>query len=142
VAISRWAWLSNQNWARLSRSLVASLLIDGIDVDDEHVKQADRQAQGQTADQQPQEHRPRPPVLDQRQMKGEQLRVQPREERQREELGVHGRSAGIRPPILLISDSIDFTPRGRPRHHPNGVKDGGGRGEATPAFRVKGFEFF
>jgi hypothetical protein len=69
--------------------------VDGIGVEDQHVQQADRQAHGQAAEQDTQEHRPRAPVLDQQQIDGQQLRIQRREERQREELRVHRRSASI-----------------------------------------------
>jgi hypothetical protein len=66
---------------------------DGVEVKDEHVQQADRDAHDQAAEQQAQEHRPRPPVLDEQQVDGQQLGVQRSRERQREELGVHGGSA-------------------------------------------------
>jgi len=69
--------------------------VDGVGLEYEHVQQADRQRHGQAAEQDAQEHRPRPPVLDQQQVDGEQLRVQRRDERQREELGAHRRSASI-----------------------------------------------
>ena len=55
----------------------------------------DREAHGETADQQAQEHRPWPPVLDQQKVDRQQLGVQRRSERQREELGVHRSSALI-----------------------------------------------
>ena len=72
-----------------------ALGLDGIGVEDQHVQQADRHGHGHAAEQQAQEHRPRPPVLDQQQIHGQQLRVQRRQERQGEELGVHLRSASI-----------------------------------------------
>jgi hypothetical protein len=55
-----------------------ALMLHGIGVDGEHVQQADRQGHGHAAERQAQEHRPRPPVLDQQQIDGQQLRVQRR----------------------------------------------------------------
>jgi hypothetical protein len=46
---------------------------------------------------------PRPPVLDQQQIQGQQLRVQRREDRQREELGVHPGSASIGHRAVLVA---------------------------------------
>jgi hypothetical protein len=66
---------------------------------DEHVQQADSQGHGQAAEQDAHEHRPRPPVLDQQQVGGQQLGVQCGGERQDEELRVHRWPAIIaRPP--------------------------------------------
>ena len=65
------------------------LRTDRIEVEHQHVQQADRDAHGDPAEQDTQEHRPRPPVLDQQQVDGQQLGVQRRGERQHEELGVH-----------------------------------------------------
>jgi hypothetical protein len=62
---------------------------DRVGVDGEHVQQADRQGHGHAAEQDAQEHCPRPPVLDQQQVEGEQLGVQGRGERECEEFGVH-----------------------------------------------------
>jgi hypothetical protein len=42
-------------------------------VEDEHVEQADRDAHGEAAEQDAQEHRPGPPVLDQQQVDGQEL---------------------------------------------------------------------
>ena len=72
-----------------------ALGLDGIGVEDEHIQQADRQGHRHPTEQHAQEHHPRPPVLDQQQINGQQLRVQRRDERQREELGVHSQSASI-----------------------------------------------
>jgi hypothetical protein len=78
-------------------------------VEDQHIQQADRQGHGHPAEQDAEEHCPRPPVLDQQQIDGQQFRVQRRDERQCEELGVHRRSASIghrpwpvAPPWLLV----------------------------------------
>jgi hypothetical protein len=62
---------------------------------DEHIQQADRQAHAHAAQQKTHKHQPRPGVLDQQQVNGEQLRVQRRQERQPEERRVHRRSAAI-----------------------------------------------
>ena len=80
-----------------------ALGLDGIGAEHEHVQQADRQGHGHAAEQQAQEHRPRPPVLDQQQIQGQQLRVQRRDERQSEELGVHPGSARIGHRAVLVS---------------------------------------
>jgi hypothetical protein len=79
-----------------------ALGLDGIGVQDEHVQQADRRGHRHAA-QQAQEHRTRPPVLDEQQIQGQQFRVQCGQERQGEELGVHLRSASIGHRAMLVA---------------------------------------
>jgi hypothetical protein len=81
-----------------------ALGLDRVGVEGEHVQQADGQGHGHAAEQQAQEHRPRPPVLDQQQIQGQQLRVQRRQERQREELTAHRPSASIGHPPRRYAD--------------------------------------